>query len=576
MMKRRIISSKKLFLLTMMIFAVPFTAFLFSYNFYMVNILDRRIADANLSRVEFYQTFLEDDLHAAEKFMANLVANDGGYGRLRYKLSSLDAHLFTVAIMEKYRDVLATQKNVGAFFIYTPQNELYRKVYRSDIPSSERETVDEYLRELIQTNEQLGQQGWFLNEIEGKYYLFRVLGGNSVYTIGMVDLDRILLPGSPIKDSEDEILLYTDANGNPLSSLDVVHELDLSLKGSEESFYTSGTWKRYFIVQSFSVYAGIHLAYAVPYKYLLGQMDPLILSLLIASVVFILLLLLCFLLLQRNFFAPMSELVRTMGRIRRGNMEAKMKLNGNIAEFHQVGEVFNAMMEETKQLKIMAYEQKLEMQQARLHYLQIQIRPHFFQNCLKNLYALAEAGNFKRLQEMILVLSKYMRSMIQENAATISLANELENVETYLLLQQMSLSVPISSVIDVEPVLRDISVPPLSILTFVENAVKHAITPHSTLKIHVKIMLLQDEDGGYINISVRDNGPGFSDEMLQLLNGPIDVEALTQQHIGIANVRRRFELIYKGRSTFFFERNGGSCVEIFIPYQAEALDALNV
>ncbi|RXZ82902.1 HAMP domain-containing protein [Paenibacillaceae bacterium] len=569
-MKRKSISSKKLFVLTTMIFAVPFTIFLLFYNFYIASILDSRIAETNQSRAQFYRSFLEDDLRAIEKFMANLVANDRSYGRLRYELTPLDAHLYTASILDKYRDVLSTQKNASGLFIYTEQNNLYRKVFRADTTSREREAVDVYLRELVTTGEQLGLRGWFTAEIDGKNYMFRVLGGHSVFTICMVDLSRIHAPGSPAIAEPDSYFLYSTTDGKALTSQAVVEQHGVTLQGSNEDYYISGKGKRYFIVQSYSEYAGVNLVYLVPYQPLLGKIDPLSLTMLIASVVFLLLLIVCFWLLKRNFFTPLSDLVRTIERIRRGNIDAKMKLAGRIEEFEQVSEAFNAMMEQTKQLKIVAYEQELESQQARLQYLQIQIRPHFFLNCLKNLYGLAQSENHKRIQEMILVLSNYMRSMIQESAATIPLQTELNNVETYVLLQQMSLSVPISSTIDVAEDLKPFLIPPLSILTFVENAVKHAIVPNTMLKINVKIRLLQNEDDEYINITILDNGPGFSQETLRLLNEGSEAELAARGHIGIANVRRRFDLIYKDKSMFFFEGTGGSCIEIFIPYREAA------
>ncbi|BBI31980.1 sensor histidine kinase [Cohnella abietis] len=566
-MMSRSISSKKLIVLIMMIFTVPFTGFLLVYNFYTVNMLNNRIAETNQSRVEFNRFYLEENLHNVENFMANLVANDRSYGRLRYELTPLDAHLNTFSILEKFKDFLPTQKTAAALFIYTPKNELYRKVFQGDISSDEREEVDHYLRKLVITETDLGQRGWFTQQVGAKNYLFRILGGNGVFTIFMLDLSQATTPGNSSKqDSSNDIFLYSTTQGEALTSKKVVGDAGIVLKGNSDAYYISGKAERYFIVQSYSENAGINLVYAMRYHNFLGAMNPLSLSLLIASIVFIILLFVCFRLLKRNFFTPLSELVSTIERIRNGNIEAKISPVGRIEEFEQVSEAFNAMMDQIKRLKIVAYEQKLEAHRAKLEYLQIQIRPHFFLNILKNLYGLAEAESYKRIQKMILVLSDYLRFMIQEHAVTIPLSVELRNVETYVLLQQMSLSVPINCTIDVDTALNELQIPPLTILTFVENAVKHATVPHTTLKIHIKVRLLQNEDGEYINITILDNGPGFSDEALSWLNGGSDIQTAAQ-HVGIANVRRRFALIYENKKMFYFDRSNGSCVEIFIPYR---------
>lgn len=66
-----------------------------------------------------------------------------------------------------------------------------------------------------------------------------------------------------------------------------------------------------------------------------------------------------------------------MDAVKNGNMEAKMNDENVIQEFHILSKAFNEMLDEIKTLKISSYEYQLEMQQAKLQYLQIQIRPHF-------------------------------------------------------------------------------------------------------------------------------------------------------------------------------------------------------
>lgn len=86
----------------------------------------------------------------------------------------------------------------------------------------------------------------------------------------------------------------------------------------------------------------------------------------------------------------------------------------------------------------------------------------------------------------------------------------------------------------------------MSILTFVENSVKHASLPGEALSIYIKVMELKTEDAQYINISISDNGSGFPPETLEKLNRAEKIE-YTGQHVGILNVKHRFALLYPGK-----------------------------
>ena len=65
----------------------------------------------------------------------------------------------------------------------------------------------------------------------------------------------------------------------------------------------------------------------------------------------------------------------------------------------------------------MAYDRLLQVQKTKMQYYQIQIRPHFFLNCMKNLYAMAEGKKYEKIQEMILTLSSYLRAVLKDYSA---------------------------------------------------------------------------------------------------------------------------------------------------------------
>lgn len=292
-------------------------------------------------------------------------------------------------------------------------------------------------------------------------------------------------------------------------------------------------------------------------------MDVVQVTILVGSIAIILLILFSFYFLTKFFLQPFDSLVSTMEKVRKGQLDAKLKTSSSIDEFIRLQDTFNAMMDEIQSLKIASYEQHLERQQVELQYLQIQIRPHFFLNCLKNLYALAQGQSYIQMQEMILRLSEHLRFLFQETKSLVPVEIELKNVENFIALQQLVQHSPPVFTARVDSRLKALRVPPLSLLTFVENSVKHGSVPEKTLEIHISLTLLEDEAGKYVSLVIRDNGRGFSEESLKhLQTGIWDGE---NQHLGIQNVSKRFQLIYGDQCTFFFSNRGGAETEIFFP-----------
>jgi two-component system sensor histidine kinase YesM len=241
-----------------------------------------------------------------------------------------------------------------------------------------------------------------------------------------------------------------------------------------------------------------------------------------------------------------------------------MSTEYGISEFNQFGQSFNEMMEQIKSLKIASYEKELKYQRIQMQYLLIQIRPHFFLNCLKNLYGMTQEGKLREIQELILAMSEYFRSMLKDSMVTITLRQELDSVRSFVKLQQLSASFQSVCNIDAAVPALDVPVPPMLILTFVENAYKHGVTFHKPLVIDIAAR----EADGALRISIVDNGTGFPPERLDSLNG--EDQDYQGEHVGICNIKQRLSIIYQKQSSITFSnRDGGAVIDITIPLDAQ-------
>jgi hypothetical protein len=126
---------------------------------------------------------------------------------------------------------------------------------------------------------------------------------------------------------------------------------------------------------------------------------------------------------------------------------------------------------------------------ARLNLLQAQVAPHFLFNTLANVQALVEAGSPKA-PEVLRSLVAYLRAAVPRlHDPVTTLGQEIDLVRAYLELMRMRMPDRLAYELSVADAARTLRCPPMTLLTLVENAVRHGIDPA--------------EDGGRIVVDVR-------------------------------------------------------------------------
>ncbi len=190
---------------------------------------------------------------------------------------------------------------------------------------------------------------------------------------------------------------------------------------------------------------------------------------------------------------------------------------------------------------------------ARLHLLQAQVAPHFLFNTLANVQALVDAGS-PHASVVLRSLTAYLRAavpLLHESAATIE--RELQLVRPYLELMQMRMPDRLAYAMNVDPSSLKVRCPPTTLLTLVENAVRHGIDPSEEGgRIDVDIERL----GGRCVVRVTDTGAGLH----QSANG---------LGTGLTTLRERLQLIFGDTAQLRLAPNGsrGAIAEIDMPAQ---------
>jgi signal transduction histidine kinase len=171
-----------------------------------------------------------------------------------------------------------------------------------------------------------------------------------------------------------------------------------------------------------------------------------------------------------------------------------------------------------------------EVSDARLRLLQAQVKPHFLFNTLANVQALVDAGS-PQASSVLRSLVAYLRAAVprlQESTTTIG--SELELARAYLEVMHMRMPDRLTFSVEVDEGAAAMKCPPMTVLTLVENAVRHGIDP--------------GEDGGRIDVEVRAHDGRCSvrvtDTGVGLAAGGRGLGS------GLATLRERLELAFGG------------------------------
>jgi len=512
----------------------------------MILSLREEVNNLGVGQLELIATDFKAQIERVDTYMASLEIDHAAFHRLGVKGSELAVFDDVSTIKKEFSNRLDICSNLNAIIIYSAPNQLEYLSYgnlnymtqseRQKFIKSVRTSFAEALEE-----KPYSRKSWSFKEENGQYLLYKTVRYEGVYCTAVFDLDMVL-EGHADEDSP-YFLFFQKEDG------EVISNNNISINSAMVYGEAMGPLRM-----------GLELRHGLLFEY--GRVW--IIGLILGSVLLIILIVLVWRQINRRILQPVNQLVDTMDAISKGQKEFGTGEDLQCEEFIQLSETFNKMMLEIKHLQIEQYENELKAQKLQLTNLQGQIRLHFYLNCLKNVYALAEKERYESIKNTVLALSRHLRYIFAINEAKIDLRNELSFIDNYVELYRCNFSRLVFLNIEVSEELMDFLVPPISLLTFLENSIKYSNLKEGALKIGVTARKIKVEQKTKLNLTFRDNGNGFSQEMLEILNRK-DREFGPTEHVGINNVLYRCKLLYQNEFFYGFFNEGGAVVDLYFP-----------
>lgn len=359
---------------------------------------------------------------------------------------------------------------------------------------------------------------------------------------------------------DGKIMLSNDGYSNVGQEFETFDKYDEVGYEQEISYY--GTeWQLYILKGKNSVMTSI------------GENLPLILLLVLGNVVLPWILMSQ---INRSITIRMQELSRAFESVDNDRLMELPRARGQ-DEIGSLMQNYNRMVRRTNELIQTVYKERLREQEmdiarqnAELLALHSQINPHFLFNALESIRMHSILKQEYETADMVEKLAIMERQNVDWGNDTVEIKREIEFVEAYLGLQKYRFGERLSYELDIDAECKEIQIPKLTVVTFVENACVHGIESKTAPGwIFVRIYLEEN----MLCIEVEDTGDGLSEDQLVQLRERMQepsIEQLKEKgRVGMLNACLRLKMMTENKAQFVIEseKGVGTMVQIRIPIE---------
>lgn len=348
----------------------------------------------------------------------------------------------------------------------------------------------------------------------------------------------------------DDIIFSNDRKGGLTADFNRVSEIDRKKIGYED------TMKVYDKVLTIYVMQNENITLKA-----LQENLWLVLAIVFLNIVFPLAM---FMLLNRSFTERLRVLTKSFNSDENESLTTISEIDGTddistlMHAYNQMAERINNLIENEYKERLKRQEVDIAKQRAELQALHSQINPHFLFNALESIRMHSLIRHENETATMVEKLAMMQRQNVEWGNDYISVENEIRLVEAYLELQKYRFGNKLLYEISVGEDCREIRLPKITLVTFVENACVHSMEKKtSSCWIFVRVSREYDT----LVLEVEDTGNGIPEEtcakLLEDMRN-VSIEKIREsKSIGILNAALRLKMFTDGRAAFEIESESG-------------------
>ncbi|MDQ0089498.1 two-component system sensor histidine kinase YesM [Paenibacillus anaericanus] len=246
---------------------------------------------------------------------------------------------------------------------------------------------------------------------------------------------------------------------------------------------------------------------------------------------------------SKSITKPITKLAQKFKRIPSESLDVDL-YDDSTKEILILSTTANKMIQKLHDLNLEVLLEQASAKDAQVRALQHQINPHFLNNTLQNIKALALSNDSQAISEISTILGKMLTYSIYQPYEMVELHREIHHAENFIKIQMYRYPGMFDYEVACPEDLASVKVPKLILQPIVENAIQHGILK----KGHGYIVISIQEEQENIFISVIDNGGGISTERQEQLQNELKHNQVGSKSssIGLANIHERVKITYGG------------------------------
>ena len=539
----------------LVILVIPLMGILYWNNYYSIRLAQQQMDEYTLRLFDNYVEQLNTSMSNVSEYLLRMCLGDAKNLNV---FDRNERYFYRRELHEELQNVIGFYDIAQGLFVYQATYDEFAQYTNPTLNYAQTSVIGRYIQDHVGSLLASDAETWKVTDIYGDPYFIYTLKTGETYIGAWVSVQEII---SQIRKLEmGKLLSVSFKNGNFVKAYESFYENNADDGGTQENglfLEAASTYNVtvYLDAADMNIIATLE---TVPFYQYLSLVQKVIIA---ASIIIVILVICSVFLYRRYIFSPMRHVEKAIRQVEQGNWDYRITEPGHSTEFDSINRNFNTMAGEIHNLKIDVYEKEIERQKNELEYLHYQIKPHFILNVINTINSMAQIRENGLIQKMTQYLSGYVRYTFRKDHSMPTIREELENVKNYLNMQLLRFSDSIECEIDMESRVMDQKIPAMTIMTFVENIMKHAFDMYDCIKITIKGFI--DEDG-ILHLTIKDSGTGFTEEALEHIR---TCESISEggKQVGIVNIKKRLRLIYGDQAKILASNEDGAKIEILLP-----------
>ncbi len=238
-----------------------------------------------------------------------------------------------------------------------------------------------------------------------------------------------------------------------------------------------------------------------------------------------------------RYTEPMLHLMGVIKRVEQGDLAVRADIHSN-DEIGQLGTSLNQMIYEMEELISRLIREEQSKKELELEALHSQINPHFLYNTLNTIKWMAKIQGNKSVSSAVTALIKLLRISTNLGKDKITLREEIDYVQNYVVIQKLRFNEAIHIHIEIDESCMELLVPKLILQPIVENSIIYGITDEWS-EVTIRIRAFREPE--VLRIEITDDGPGIAQEIVsEIFRSPADENKFST--VGLNNVNQRIKL----------------------------------